>query len=375
MGQGPFHRISTSWSPKLNGVSLYQFQRLLPLLLLAGCTGTKIAPVSPATTLTLNGLVQSGKRPVAGSALRLYATGSTGDGCASTALFSQSFQTGSNGEFIISGAYTCPSATSQVYLVATGGNSGLSPGSSNSSIALMAALGQCGNLTNVPFTTVNEITTVGSIWPLAPYAKSVAQIGSDNANTQAFDVATKTIGHLISVANGIAPGPMLAAGEVAPTAKLYTLASIIAACVNSSGGAAGDSSPCGQLFSYATTGGVSPPSDTIAAALEIAQNPNRNVVDIFDLRPTNVAFQPTLSSAPMDWTLSLLSVPAAPTISPASETLLPNQSVTIAEDTSDATIYYTMDGSEPSAASQPYSGPIALRNSGTVSAVAIKNSL
>src|ERR1035437_5627354 len=362
-------------SAKLNPVTLCLPLGLLPLFLLAGCAGTEVVPVSPLTTLNLQGVVQGGQQPVADSKLQLYATGTTGDGSTSTALLSQPFQTGSNGEFTISGAYTCPSTASPVYLVATGGNPGLSSGSSNSSIALMATLGPCGSLSNVPFTTVNEVTTVGSIWPLAPYAKSVAQIGSDNSDAQAFDTAADSINQLISVADGTAPGPMLPAGEAAPTAKLYTLANIIVSCVNSSGGSAGDGSPCGQLFSNATSGGVPAPSDTIAAALAIAQNPNRNVVDIFDLSPMNGAFQPVLSSQPADWTLPILAVPAAPTISPDTGTLTPGQMVSMAEDTSGAAIYYTTDGSTPSETSQPYSGSLPLTNSTTINAVAIKNSV
>ena len=375
MGPKPFCLPMSTPSAKLNPVTLCLPLGLLPLFLLAGCAGTEVVPVSPLTTLNLQGVVQGGQQPVTDSKLQLYATGTTGDGSTSTALLSQPFQTGSNGEFTISGAYTCPSATSQVYVVATGGNPGLSSGSSNSSIALMATLGPCGNLSSVPFTTVNEVTTVGSIWPLAPYGKSVAQIGSGNSDAQAFDAAAASINQLISVANGTAPGPMLPAGDVAPTDKLYTLASIIAACVNSTGGSAGDGSACGQLFCSAASGGVPPPSDTIAAALAIAQNPNRNVVDIFDLSPMNGAFQPILSSPPADWTLPILAIPAAPTISPDTGTLASGQTVSIAEDTSGAAVYYTMDGSSPSEASQPYSGPIALTDSGTINAVAAKKSV
>jgi hypothetical protein len=368
------HPLST-WSAKLINADLCPFFGLLLAFLLGGCAGTKMIILDSPNSLNLSGLVQGGQQPIAGAELRLYATGSTGDGSTSTVLLSQPFQSGSNGEFTISGSYTCQSAASQVYLVATGGNPGLSSGSSNSSIGLMAALGTCGNLSGVSYTTVNEVTTVGSIWPLAAYAKSVAQIGSGSADVQTFDAAAGIVSQLISVANGTAPGPMLASGNVAPTAKLYSLASIIAACVNSSGGSAGDGSACGQLFSSAASAGVPPPSDTIAAALAIAQNPTRNVVGIFDLTPINGAFQPVLSSPPTDWTLPILSVPAAPTISPDSGTILSGQTVSIAENTQGAVVYYTMDGSSPSAASPTYLGPIALTNSGTISAVAIKDSL
>lgn len=341
---------------------------------LTGCGSTKNLPINPLSALNLKGLVQAGKQPISNSELHLYATGSTGDGSDSTELLSQPFHTDSNGEFSISVASACPSPTSQVYLVAKGGNPHLSS-TSNSAIELMASLGACSNLSALPFTTINEVTTVGSIWPLAPYAKSVAQIGSGNADAQAFDTAAENIPRLISVANGSVAVPKLAAGEVAPTAKLNMLANMLAACVNSGGGSAADGSPCGRLFSYASSADAPPPADTIAAALAIAQNPTRNVAEIFDISPSNGAYQPVLPSPPADWTLPILSVPAVPTISPDNGTLMSGQAVSISEQTSDADVYYTTDGSLPSTTSQRYSGPIALPGSGTVSAMAVKDSL
>src|ERR1035441_9488742 len=91
--------------------------------------------------------------------------------------------------------------------------------------------------------------------------------------------------------------------------------------------------------------------------------------------PVTVPLQPPPSSPPADWTLPILAIPAAPTILPDTGTLASGQTVSIAEDTSGAAVYYTMDGSSPSEASQPYLGPIALTNSGTINAVAAKKSV
>jgi hypothetical protein len=354
---------------------LCAFRGLLPLLLIAGCTQNEITPMNLANTLNLQGVVQVGQQPIAGSQLSLYATISAGDGSDSTLLLSQQFQTDGNGRFAISGAYVCPSPTSVAYLIARDGEPPSSPGSANPSIALMTALGPCDTLSTVPFATVNEITTVGSIWPLAPYAKSMLQIGSSSSDRQAFDAAAATVGELVGVSDGIAPGPMLPTGDVAPMAKLYSLANMIANCLNSTGGSAGDGSPCGGLFSDATVGGAAPPSDTLTAALAIAQNPSRNVVEIFDLSSTGSANQPALKSPPADWTLPILAIPEAPTMSPDTQMLMPGQSISINEDTAGAAVYYTTDGTPPSEASQPYSGPIALTNTATVSAIAIKASV
>jgi hypothetical protein len=368
---------------RLTRASLVEFNGLVPrlllkssfLILLAGCGSGKFIQLTPPNNLSLKGSVLGGQLPLVGSELRLYATGSTGDGSTSTALLSQSFQTDGNGEFTISAAYKCPSASSQVYIVATGGKPYLSSSASNPSIALMATLGSCGNLNSVPSITVNEVTTVGSIWPFAPYAKTVSQIGSGNADAQDLNAASETTDQLISVRNGTAPGPTLTAGQIAPTAKLYSLASMIAACVNSSGGTVGDGTACGRLFSASASAGVPPPIDTIGAALAIAQNPTRNVVEIFNLCPIDGAFQPALSSPPDDWTLPILSLPSPPTISPGTGTIPSGQKISIADNTPDAVVYYTMDGSLPSTASKQYSGPIALTSSTTVSAVAVKSGL
>jgi Chitobiase/beta-hexosaminidase C-terminal domain len=63
-------------------------------------------------------------------------------------------------------------------------------------------------------------------------------------------------------------------------------------------------------------------------------------------------------------------VAATPTFNPVSGTYATAQTVTISSATPGATIYYTTDGSTPTTASQPYSGPITVSTSETVSAIA-----
>jgi|GEM_PF-3447458 len=64
--------------------------------------------------------------------------------------------------------------------------------------------------------------------------------------------------------------------------------------------------------------------------------------------------------------------PAAPKFSPEAGTYTTAQTVTITAGEG-ATIYYTLDGSEPTTASSVYSAPISVANSTTINAIAVKD--
>jgi DNA-binding beta-propeller fold protein YncE len=84
---------------------------------------------------------------------------------------------------------------------------------------------------------------------------------------------------------------------------MNTLGDIIAACINSAGGVAGDGSACGNMFSATGSGGTFP-TDTITAALKIAQRPGVNVAALFALVTPAAPFQPTISQ-PNDFTIAV----------------------------------------------------------------------
>jgi hypothetical protein len=279
--------------------------------LLGGCArqlGTmSAAPGGTAqpTGSALTGRVHGGQQPVSGANIELFATGSSGYGSAAATLLTSSVQTGSDGSFNITADYTCPSPSTLVYLTATGGNPGLAGNVNNPALALMAALGPCGALQSTTFISVNELTTVAGVWALSHYMTGYSAIGSSSTNTTGIASAFAAANEVVSLATGTVPGASLPAGATLPVAKLNSLANILAACVNSSGGVAGDGSSCGNLFAAATPSGGSAPIDTMVAAMNIARNPGSNVSAVFSLGSANAPFQPALSTPPTDWLIGI----------------------------------------------------------------------
>jgi hypothetical protein len=275
---------------------------------LMGC-GVAVSPTtgpSAPATLTVHpayGVVMGGQQPVAGVNLQLYQAGTTGYGSAAT-LLGPSTQTTSNGNFNLP-SYTC-TAGSQVYLVGTGGMP-YSP-VTNNNLALMVGLGTCGGTDLHNFIDVNELTTIASVWALAPFMTGIANIGTSSTNTAGLANAFAAINELVNTANGTVPGPALPAGATLPTTEINTLADIIAQCINSSGGVAGDGSGCGDLFNLApNAAGTVYPTDTITAAMNIAQNPGRNATNLNKLQPANPVFMPTIDANAQvnDWTVAI----------------------------------------------------------------------
>lgn len=172
----------------------------------------------------------------------------------------------------------------------------------------MVGLGTCGGAGLNTFINMNELTTVATVWALAPFMKGPANIGTSATNVAGLVDAFATINELVTTSNGTIPGPALPAGATAPTVEMNTLADMLEQCVNSGGGVAGDSSGCGNLFNLApNAAGTVFPTDTITAALNIAQSPGRNVKALNKLRSASPVFVPAINvnSPPTDWTIGI----------------------------------------------------------------------
>ena len=265
---------------------------------LSGC-GMGAANTSTSGALGIQGKVFGGQQPVTGASIFLYSAGKTGNGSAATSMLTNPVSTDKTGSFTIAGDYNCGSSTDQVYLVATGGNPGLSTSTNNTALVLVTALGNCGNLSTTPVVTINEVTTAAAAWALAPFMTSYANVGASSTNTIGISNAFLDAQLLASSSTGLAP-TTLAANLITQPNKLYTLADAIATCVNSNGG-----SSCTPLFAAATPSGGTAPADTLGALLNIVKNAGQNVAAVYNVVQSTPPFEPILTKIPNDWTMSL----------------------------------------------------------------------
>ena len=278
------------------------------VLCLSGCGGIATAPSAASSEgVALSGSVHGGQQPVSGAKVYLYAASTTAYSGAATSLLAAPgyVTTDAGGTFSFSPAgiklYNCPTG-SYVYALALGGNPGLaSPTANNAELALMEGLGPCSSLTTSTILSINEASTISSVYALSAFMTSETQVGTSATNVQGLANAFSVIGNLTGVAGGVyATTP--AGNGTAPQATLDTLANALSACVNSDG----TGTPCSSLMtaaSVSTTAGT--PVDTVQAALNIAQHPGVNVGTIYSLAAAVAPFQPSLTAAPNDWTLQI----------------------------------------------------------------------
>ncbi|MDE1163695.1 MAG: NHL repeat-containing protein [Acidobacteriaceae bacterium] len=303
-------------------------------LALTGCVADYSVP--EATTQTdggaIRGVIHGGQQAVQGSHVYVFAVGTGGYGGQSTSLLTNvpgvttadtttfsgqtiyyvtSGPSAGGGQFNITGDYTCTAGT-QVYLYATSGSSDGGT-DTNNGIGMMAPLGNCpasGSLADqVPYVTINEVSTIATAYALAGFAidsthisssgTALAQTGVANAMANALNV--------LNVSAGTARTSTAATGSVGtvPSAAMYTLANILAACINTATSA---STNCTTLLGAATSTGVTSgtkPTETATAAINIAHYPGANISTLYSLTSSSAPFASALSSQPNDFVLGV----------------------------------------------------------------------
>jgi streptogramin lyase len=294
---------------------------MLAGLLLAACgSGGSGGTAAPGSAL--GGGVHGGQSPVSGSTITLYAAGS---GSASATVLG-STMTNASGIWTLNG-FTCPSPGTATYVIASGGNPGLTNGTNNSALQMMAALGPCGSLPN--FVNIDELTTAAAVYALNGFigpggAGLPSGVSNVHGNDPGLANAMGNAARLASAANG-GDSPQLPSASACAASSppvncggeelLNSLANSLAACVNSSGPA---SAQCVELFDCATPGATysggactvpgasTQAADTLTAALEIARNAGQvPAMGVYDVATRDPVFSPALSAAPGNWLLGL----------------------------------------------------------------------
>lgn len=172
-------------------------------------------------------------------------------------------------------------------------------------IVLMATLGK----TPPERVTVNELTTVGSVWTAAQFLDGDQMKG----HALGLQIAADNVPNLVDVETGklgtvIQDG--LNSSQTTTLAKFNTLSNLLSACIRRP-------ELIEQLLALATPPGDEAPADTLSAMQNIARNPAHNAKEIFELFETlypvaegeawrEVPVIPYLSYPPRAWTLSLV---------------------------------------------------------------------
>lgn len=280
---------------------------------LTGCAGfSTTATPSPTAGSAFSGKVHGGQQPVFGAFVYLIGASSTGYGALSSSLLTagSGIQQNQYGNFYAttdaSGGfgfknYTCPTPTTQVYLLATGGNPGLGAGVNNQAITLIAAVGNCSSITTNSFFSLNEVTTAAFVMATQQFTTGVNNVGAPAGNATGLATAFALAQDLASTSGGTARATNIAGTGSVPQAKLNTLGNIVAPCINSS---SSGSSSCTSLFNAVTPAGGTRPGDTVGALLLIAQNPGNNVANINALASASSPFQPS-ANVTTDFTLGI----------------------------------------------------------------------
>jgi hypothetical protein len=273
-------------------------------------TIAKPAPPAPS------GTVLHGQVPIAGAHVYVLAANTTGYGNASVSLLDSALTgasdsigayvtTGSDGTFKITGDYTC-TANTQVYLYALGGDSG---SGNNSTSGLLAVPGNCptsGSFSTTAKITVNEVSTIAAAYAMAGFATDATHVSSSGTPLAETGIANAfaNAASLADLSTGTALTATSAGNGVVPQSEINTLADILASCVR-----AANASSCSTLFENATADGTTTgtqPTDTAAAAINIAHHPGVNVAALYALAGASFNFTPGLTAQPNDFTVALV---------------------------------------------------------------------
>jgi sugar lactone lactonase YvrE len=252
--------------------------------------------VGRATAADLSGTVLGGGLPIAGSTVTLWQAGAEAPKEIATA------KSAADGSFSLRTPETVPEGKS-LYLLATGGSP--EGKGENKFIALLAVLG-----TAPAKVTINEMTTVASVWTHNQFIESTVISGLPLQ----LKIAAGNVASLVDVTSGgwgaVIQDP-LNSGQTPTMANFATLANLLAGCVTE---VVDDA--CKALFTASVGPDGVAPTDTLTAAEAIARapwyQPERGFKLLDTLYPITagapmraVPYMPYLNYAPSAWVLPL----------------------------------------------------------------------
>jgi 6-phosphogluconolactonase (cycloisomerase 2 family) len=227
--------------------ALWAVTLLATMFCLNGCSDS----TQPTSGNLIQGRVYGGRQAIVGSTVQVFASSGQNS---SSPIFLGSATTDSTGGFNLTSFNATPSTGDLVYAVALGGDAG--NGSNNSNISLMSVAGLYGNaLSNIH---INELTTVAAASQLSPYMVQVpcntltgnAALSDQQRCPQinGLESGWNTIMSKISALIDLSSGALITS-NANDVQNINLQASVLANCVNSTGGSAGDSTACGNLMS------------------------------------------------------------------------------------------------------------------------------
>ena len=262
--------------------------------LLGLASGTAVAAVR------IDGQVQAGDGPVAGSTVTLWA------GSAGEPKQLAHAKTSADGSFAL-GADETPGPGVSLYLIAKGGVPSVNKSAGdNPALAFLAVLGGEPSA----HVTINEMTTVASVWTNAQFLDGTAIRGP----VLSLSIAAGNVPNFVDLQTGgwgAAIQDPLNSGQTPTMANFATLADALAGCATRV-----TANACDKLFEAATPPRGGAPGDTLSAAQSIARNPASQPERIFALLDAFYPvpngkhmrappFMPYLNFAPSAWVLPL----------------------------------------------------------------------
>jgi len=304
----------------MRSFSLFALAGLSVSFLLTGCGFGSQGVELGVQSASVSGRVMGGQSPITGATLSIYSFGTGGYGLAGSELATTT--TDNSGNFTFN-TFACPQSNTPIYMLSVGGNTG---GGVNPAAVLAVTLGPCSGVSNPNYTVIiNEVTTAITAFALAHYFNQI-QTGYDQG-ADFFGGPSSTSGGVITYSQGIMSATNVTIPEVVNTsggfantnvngspgsiveaAKIYTIANILAACVNTTGPTSNTetTTACGKLFGYTMDYANTRPSDTLQAAVQMALYPAAHVKGLYNLiPPIDFAFGNYLTSVPTDFSIGV----------------------------------------------------------------------